>query len=82
MNEINKKNPALAKSSSGERGFIRSIIFIVGALVALKYFFNFDLVDLLSEGNYRAAWDGLKLYVWDKFIIDIVWSRISSWLPN
>ncbi|MEK7062926.1 MAG: hypothetical protein AAB946_02725 [Patescibacteria group bacterium] len=64
------------------RGFIRNIILIVGTLVALKYFFNFDLVDLISEGNYREVFVWLKTNVWQKFILDIVWQNIFDFLKN
>lgn len=64
------------------RGFIRNIILIVGALVALKYFFNFDLVDLISEGNYREVFVWLKINIWQKFILDIVWQNIFNFLKN
>ncbi|MEK7117585.1 MAG: hypothetical protein AAB861_02310, partial [Patescibacteria group bacterium] len=64
------------------RGFIRNIILIVGTLVALKYFFNFDLVDLISEGNYREVLVWLKANIWQKFILDIVWQNIFDFLKN
>lgn len=50
------------------RGFIRGIILVVAALVALKYFFNFDLVDLLSEGNYRGVLDWIKINIWQNIL--------------
>lgn len=46
------------------RGFIRNIIIVVGALVALKYFFNFDLVDLLAGGKYKEVLVWLKTNIW------------------
>ena len=46
------------------RGFIRNIIIIVGALVALKYFFHFDLIDFIAKINYREVLEWLKINIW------------------
>lgn len=61
---------------------IRSIIIIVAVLVALKYFLGFDLIDLLSEGNYGEVWLWIKINVWQKFFLDIVWTKISVLLQK
>lgn len=60
---------------SDNKGFIRNIILIVGALVALKYFFHFDVVDLIAEGKFGEVWVWIKVNVWQKFILDILWSH-------
>ena len=57
---------------------IIGIILVVVALVALKYFFNFDLVDLLSEGNYRDVLLWLKENVWQKIIVDIIFQFFKN----
>ena len=60
------------------RGFIRNIIIIVAALVALKYFFHFDLVGLITQGKYKEVVLWLKENIWQKFIVDIVWTHMSG----
>lgn len=65
-----------------KKGFIQTIILIVGALVALKYFFDFDLIDLLTQGRFRDAWDWLVLNIWDKIIVDIIWTKASSLIKS
>lgn len=64
------------------RGFIKQIIIIVGALVALKYFLHFDLVDLLSQGKYTEVLSWLKINVWDKFVIHTLWDYLSNFFKN
>jgi hypothetical protein len=78
----NNEHPAYAKASAGEGGFIRNIVIIVGALVALKYFFDFDLIDLLTQGKFKEVIDWLRANLWQKFVVDMVWPFIKNAIHN
>lgn len=51
----------------GERGFIGKLVLIVIALAALKYFFDWSIIDALESERGQAAVDYLKnifLTIW------------------
>mgnify|MGYP001558970313 CR=1 FL=1 len=64
------------------KGFIRNIIIIVGALVALKYFFHFDLIDLLTQGKFGEVMVWLKTNIWQNFVIGMLLPFIKNAIHN
>lgn len=47
------------QKTKNKSGFIKSIILIVGGLVLLKYMFNIDVIDYLTQGKFRDLLDKL-----------------------
>lgn len=77
-------------------GFIKAIILIVIALIALGYF-GFRLDDIFSreavQHNLSAAWSFLKLvwndylarpalWVWNTIIVEFIWNNLRSIVPG
>lgn len=57
------------------RGFIKIIIIIVGALVLIKYIYNIDVIGFLTTGKFKEWLD--KLYNiatlgWEKYSVIII----------
>ena len=53
-----------------KKGFIKMILIIVGALVLLKYIYDFDVINLLVEGKFRIVLDKtyqIGSYGWNEF---------------
>ncbi len=78
-----------------QKGLIKAIFVIVIALIVLGYF-GFNISDIISgptvQANLSSAWDFVSkiwnnyllapcLYVWNKFVIGIIWPIIQSSLP-
>lgn len=70
-----------------KKGFIRTTLIIVGALVILKYTYGIDVVEFLTTGNFRKVLD--KFYEfgqtgWQKYevIIRGVWKYLSDIIKN
>lgn len=43
------RTPNFGVSSQGERGFIMRIILVIIALIALKYYFHFDVLEWINS---------------------------------
>ena len=56
------------KNFKYNRGFIKEIIILLVALVALKYFVNIDVVGYLEQGPVTKGLDWVKVHVWQKYI--------------
>ncbi len=55
---------------NNNKGFIKTILAIVGALVLLKYAYDFDIIGLLAEGKFKIVLDKIYeigLYGWNHF---------------
>lgn len=72
------------------KGFIRTVILIVIALIVLGYF-GFDVKEIINgstvQSNLKTAWD-FVLMVWNNylaapviFIIDFIWNIIKTAIP-
>jgi len=46
------------------RGFIKTVIIIVGALIAIKYYYHFDVVAFLTTGRVGE----ITLGIYDKIL--------------
>jgi hypothetical protein len=54
-----------------KKGFIKTVIIIVVALVLLKYIYNIDVVGFLTQGRFKELLDqfyGLGVKGWNYFI--------------
>lgn len=49
------------------KGFIRTVILIVAALVLIKYIYDIDVVGFLTEGKFREFLDKIKYFISEKF---------------
>ena len=78
------------------RGLIKTIIVIVIGLIVLGYF-GFNIEDIIKspnvQSNLNAAWNfiekiwnnylaGPVIYVWDKFVVGVLWKFIEAGLSN
>jgi hypothetical protein len=78
-----------------KKGLIKTIIVIVIALVILGYF-GFNVGDIINsptvQANLHSTWDFIVkvwnnylsapvVYVWDHFIVGLIWPLIKSILP-
>jgi hypothetical protein len=78
------------------RGLIKTIIVIVIGLIVLGYF-GFNIEDIIKspnvQSNLNAAWGfvekiwnnylaGPVIYVWDKFVVGVLWKFIEAGLSN
>jgi hypothetical protein len=78
-----------------KKGLIKTIILIVIALIVLGYF-GFNVGDIINsptvQSNLNTAWGFVSniwnnylaapvLYVWDKFVVGILWKLIQAQLP-
>lgn len=76
------------------KGFIKTVIVIVIALIVLGYFgFNIDsiLKGQTVQANLNTAWSFVLkiwnnylaapvIFVWDKFVVGVLWKLIQSGL--
>lgn len=77
------------------KGLIKTVIVIVIALIVLGYF-GFNVGDIIKsptvQANLTSTWEfiskiwtnylaGPAVYVWDHFIVGIVWEFVKSVLP-
>lgn len=84
MNYIKKEN----------KGFIKTVILIVIALIVLGYF-GFDVENIIKservQGNLNYVWGMVAkfwnlylaapvIFVWDKFFVGVIWKTIVSLL--
>ena len=75
-----------------KKGLIKTIIIIMIALIVLGYF-GFNIGDIINsptvQANLHIVWDlvlkiwnnylaGPCLYVWDKFVVGVLWKLIQS----
>ena len=79
------------KLNKRDTGFIKTVIIVIGALVLLKYAYDFDVIYLLSTGKFKivldkfysfgkAGWGSYSetvLKVWE-FISGIFWQVINK----
>ena len=75
----NKKNT--------ERGFIKMIIIIVGALVLLRYVYKIDVIGFLTQGRFKELLDqfyNLASQGWQKYNQTIIklWDYIIEFFKN
>ena len=77
-----------------KKGFIKTIIIIVVALIVLGYF-GFDVENIMKsekvQKNLNYVWDIISkvwnlylaapvMFVWDKFFVGVVWKTIVTTL--
>ena len=63
-----------------QRGFITTIILIILALVALKYFFNMNLSDIIKTQIVQDAWSIIKQLfslLWQAILITIDFAKVA-----
>jgi len=75
------------------KGFVKTIILVVIALIILGYF-GYDIKDIINsekvKGNLNYVWGFVKTFwnnyleapvmlVWDKFIIGVLWKFIENY---
>ncbi|MFA5934506.1 MAG: hypothetical protein WC827_01310 [Candidatus Paceibacterota bacterium] len=75
-----------------KKGFIKTIILIIVALIILGYF-GFDVENIIKservQKNLNYVWDIVSkvwtlylaapvMFVWDKFFVGVVWKTIVS----
>lgn len=53
-----------------QKGFIKTIILVVVALFALKFFFNISLKDILDSSLFKSIWSIVKS------ILSLLWQAI------
>ena len=68
-------------------GFIKIIIVIIAALVALKYLYDLDVIGFLTQGKFKELWDKfyeLSLKGWEKYkdIVVRVWEVTTGFVKN
>lgn len=69
MNQANK-----------QKGFIRTIILVVVALFALKFFFNISVKDILDSNIFKSIWSIIKSLLsllWQAIIFTIDFLKIA-----
>ncbi len=81
------------KSKLSQRGFIGSIILIILALAALKFFFDFNIIEFLKSPNvsevlnyikkfFEILWTkyiaGTFWYIWNNIVVDIIWETFVN----
>lgn len=79
-------------NNTNEKGFLKTIILIVIALIVLGYF-GFDITKIIQtptvQTNLNATWDftskiwntylaGPFVYIWDHFVVGVVWQIFKS----
>ncbi len=57
------RTPKFGVSSQGERGFIMRIVLVIIALIALKYYFHFDVLEWLNSQEGKAIVGPLITFV-------------------
>ena len=80
---------------ASNKGLIKTILLIVVALIVLGYF-GFNIGDIINgptvQANLNTTWDFVSkiwnnylaapsYYIWDKFIVGILWRTIQAGLP-
>ena len=90
-----KSNLSKKSYKTNNKGLIKAIIVIVIALIILGYF-GFNVGDIINgptvQANLHTAWDivskiwnnylaGPVIYIWDKFVVGILWKIIQSAIP-
>lgn len=63
-----------------QRGFITTIILIILALVALKYFFNMNLSDLMKTQIAQDTWSIIKqlfILLWQAILITLDFAKVA-----
>lgn len=68
-------------------GFISIILIVVGALVLLKYVYNIDVIEFLTQGRFKELLDqfySLGAKGWSKYseIIIKVWNFFGGLIKN
>lgn len=64
-------------NTHGDRGFIGTIILIILALAALKYFFDFSIFEFLGSPEGKSVLDYVKeILAWLKDAVLALWSYI------
>jgi hypothetical protein len=71
------------KKNNNERGFIKMIIIIIGALVILRYVYNIDVIGFLTQGRFKELLDqfySLGSQGWEKYseIIIKIWNFVIN----
>jgi hypothetical protein len=80
--------------NSQQGGFLKAIIIIVIALVILGYVFHISITDVLNDpkvqqslqwlwGIILTIWSYIQapiMYVWNNFVIGVVWNAIKAGL--
>ena len=75
------------KRDRKDRGFVGTLVLIIVALMALKYFFDWSIFDALNSEAGRNTVEYIKeviFTVWN-FIQDwtlLIWDKISQFLPD
>ena len=82
--------------NSVKRGFVKTVIIIVIALIVLGYF-GYNLEDIVKsptvQKNLRYVWDfvvsiwnnyliGPVKFIWDKIIVGVIWESIQRLIAN
>ena len=49
--------------NKNNQGFVLKIVLIIVAIIALKYYFQFDVIEWLKSPEIRAIWEPLWLFV-------------------
>jgi len=68
----------MKKNNSNEGGFIMKIVLLIVAIIALKYFLDFDLIEWFKSDKVQAViqpvWTLIKdIYAWlDNFVRNLV----------
>lgn len=80
----------------GNRGFIKLILFIVIALIALG-FFGYNLRDIVNSPTVRdnltyvwglvvKLWDNFLLvplsWVWENIVIELIWNNLQTFFSD
>ena len=81
------------KEIQGKNGFIGSIILIVLALAAAKFFFDLDIIKFLQSPDVVSFFSYIKKFfqimwfkyigeffsfVWNTIVIDIIWKTLTD----
>jgi hypothetical protein len=68
----------MKKNNTSEGGFIMKIVLLIVAIIALKYFLDFDLIEWFKSDKVQAViqpvWTLIKdIYAWlDNFVRNLV----------
>jgi hypothetical protein len=69
--------------NNNQRGFVKSVLIIVGALVLLKYTYKLDVIGYLTDGKFKELLNKfyeIGKYGWDKYyyLIAVIWAKIKT----
>jgi hypothetical protein len=86
MIKFSNKNRRLSKVGA-QAGFIKTILVIIAALVILKYVYNIDVVNFLTQGRFRDILDNiyrLGSEGWDKYkdALIKIWGYANEFVKN